>query len=150
MAIGFALVLGLSLLGLWERRGWAVWVHLLLMGLLLGVLGYTVWEILREWYSHGRRFPTELYLILSGLVFGLCLTIYVTAVGLRLTGQRWQKGPCSVCGRRRWIRVARCNVCGERYWLHREHPGAPVCLACGHEAGAPPVCETCALRQPAE
>lgn len=132
--------LAMALLALWERRGWAVGAYLLLTSMILGTMGYAIWETGR----YGGGPPSGMsYLLWTLTCFVLCLTTYGTVVGLCLTGQRWRRGPCAVCGEQRWIRAARCSVCGERYWIHKDHAAAPVCLACGHEAGAGPVCRSC-------
>jgi hypothetical protein len=126
--------------GLWERRGWAPWLHLMLHG--PPTLGFSL-------AAFAALFLHPVYALAIGLVpLGLgFLTFYGLCVGVNQTPQKSQVAMCHGCGTRRWLTSARCEVCGEWLWIDRRVIKAPTCVGCGHEQPEHvPHCDLCCNR----
>lgn len=134
------LLTSLMTLAMWERRGWAVWAHLLLSSATISMIVMVAVE-------SGRYNPGVA--VVMWLLFGTytAFLVYDTVVGLTLSAQWTQRGWCGTCNRLTWMTAPRCDVCGERLWLHKDRAASPVCLACGHESGDVPQCKTCRLQE---
>jgi hypothetical protein len=133
------LLTSLMTLAMWERRGWAVWVHLFLSSVTLSVIVKVIVEV-------GDDSGVA---IIAWSLLGTytAFLVYDTVVGLVLSAQWTQRGWCGTCNRVRWMTAAQCDVCGERLWLHKDRAASPVCLACGHESGDVPQCKACRLQE---
>lgn len=130
-------LIAVAAVGLWERQSWAPWLHLWL-SLPMAILGVT-------FLGSVRGAPALVAGVVAAVVVLLFLwSIYTFVAGLCLCVNERQIARCARCGRVPWVRSSRCEVCDEWLLLHKDHAGAPVCLACGHEQpGTKPMCRKC-------